>query len=190
MKNFWIEETFKYDGTQLRSLFAYLKYGVLGDSIVSWVGPCDVSLDHMVDGEDKRANARICGSKMLHFIVEKFDVNLTGAVFLQRLLAANAYELLLQMSPLLASSKLSWKREGDDLYWNDKKLSISIATSSPTSTLIHFAVNVSNEGTPVPTTSLEDLKVDAQDFSRRLMDLFTKEVATSVAATQKVHWVK
>lgn len=190
MKSLWIEETFKYDGTQLRSLFAYLKYGILGDSIVSWVGPCDVSLDHMVDGEDKRANARICGSKMLHFIIEKFDVNLLGAVFLQRLLAASAYELLLQSSPALQPSKLTWKREGDDLYWGDGKLSISIATASPTSTLIHFALNISNEGTPVPTASLEDLKVIPQDFALRLMDLFCREVATSVAATQKVHWVK
>ncbi|MEK6556365.1 MAG: DUF366 family protein, partial [Bdellovibrionota bacterium] len=43
MKQKWIEKEFKYDGTQLASLFNYLNYGIVGDSIVSWIGPCDIS---------------------------------------------------------------------------------------------------------------------------------------------------
>ena len=82
MKTHWCEDEFAYDGTQLRSLFAYLEYGHLGDSIVSWAGPCEISFDHMVDGEDLRDQSPIRGSKMLHFIVECFDTQLFGGVAL------------------------------------------------------------------------------------------------------------
>src|SRR6185436_3370832 len=87
MKTHWFEKSFKYDGSQLHSLFAYLETGLLGDSVVAWRGACDVSLDKMVDGEDFREKQKICGSDMIHFIVEKFPANLPMAVALQRLLA-------------------------------------------------------------------------------------------------------
>ena len=38
---------------------------------------------------------------------------------------------------------------GDDLYVGDRKLSISIAAPSPTSALIHFALNIDPTGAPV-----------------------------------------
>ncbi|HMN69679.1 MAG TPA: DUF366 family protein, partial [Bdellovibrionales bacterium] len=52
LKTKFIDTAEIYDGSQLVSLRSYLKHGLLGDSIVAWVGPCKVSLDHMVDGED------------------------------------------------------------------------------------------------------------------------------------------
>ena len=81
-------------------------------------------------------------------------------------------------------------REGDDIYWEGKKLSISVATKSPTSTLIHFAVNISNEGTPVPTCSLQDFKIAPEIFSKRVMEALCTEVQGMIEATQKVHWVR
>ena len=87
MKSLWLDQEFKYDGTQLHSLFGYLGHRVLGDSIISWVGPCEVSFEHMVDGEDLLAQSRICGSQMLHFIFEIFDQTLISGVFIQRVFA-------------------------------------------------------------------------------------------------------
>ena len=69
MKSMFIDKEFKYDGTQLRSLYAYLDFELMGDSVVSWIGACDISNEHMVDGEDLLLNAAICGDKMLHFII-------------------------------------------------------------------------------------------------------------------------
>lgn len=189
MKSKFLETNEQYDGAQLVSLRNYLKHHLLGDSIVSWVGPCDVHVDHMVDGEDLLAHARICGSSMLHFIVESFDTSLFAAVGLQRLLAS------IVKDELVAHAKnrdmaLSLVREGDDLYAVEKKLSISIATQSPVSSLIHFAINVSNKGTPVPTGSLEDLGVEAAVLARDVMVRFCREFAGIREATQKVRWVK
>ncbi len=181
MKTLFIDKEFLYDGTQLSSLFAYKNYGLLGNSIVSWVGECSVSFDHMVDYEDLRAQEKICGKKMLHFIVELFDKDLTHAVLLQRLFAATAHYEIQQS--ILSSQ---FKREGDDLFFKEGKLSISIASSSPVSQMIHFALNITNEGTPVKTSSLEDMNIPAKDISKKLMEKISQEYLSITEATQKV----
>lgn len=183
MTTYWIEKALKYDGSQLSPLFAYLNFGILGDSIVGWRGPCDVSLANMLDGEDKIAQAKICGSDMLHFVIEKFDCDLLGAVALQRLLAAMVLEALKLRVPHEAKSL---RRDGDDIYWGDKKFSISIATVSAVSAMIHFAVNVSNLGTPVPTCCLEDFNVAPESFAKQILSDLQSEVLGVVRATRKV----
>jgi hypothetical protein len=187
MKTLWIDKEFAYDGSQLKSLFAYLNFSLLGDSIISWQGPCDIPFEHMVDGEDVLAQSEIRSAKMLHFIVEKFETSLFSAVLMQRMLAALCLERLRELLPKMGSEL---RREGDDIYWQDHKLSISIATVSPVSALVHFAVNTSNENTPVKTCALSDFNLDVKDFAEKLMKLFETEINSSLIATQKVHWVK
>ncbi|MGE3759662.1 MAG: DUF366 family protein [Pseudobdellovibrionaceae bacterium] len=185
MKSRFLTVSEKYDGSQLVSLRNYLQHGILGDSVVAWIGACDVAVDHMVDGEDLVAGAEICGGSMLHFIVEKFDCTLLAAVGLQRLLAS------IVRDELAVSGAQGLVREGDDIYSADRrKLSISIATQSPVSSLIHFAVNVTNDGTPVKTLSLSDLKVEPRVFAEKIMAQFCDEVDSIVEATHKVRWVK
>ncbi|MDD4239045.1 MAG: DUF366 family protein, partial [Desulfotomaculaceae bacterium] len=72
----FIPETITYNGTQLSSHWAFRSMGLLGDSIVSFQGPCRVMLAEMVDLEDVRKNAPIFSHNMLHFIVEHFDMDL------------------------------------------------------------------------------------------------------------------
>ena len=129
MKTKWIEDEFLYDGSQLKSLFAYMKYGIRGDSCVAWIGGCDIPAEHMIDGEDLRANETIAGHRMVHFILEKFHTDLFSAVVLQRLFASIVKDVLATFSP-----QFPLRREGDDLYWGEQKLSISIATRSPVGT--------------------------------------------------------
>lgn len=172
-----------YDGEQLRSLYAYLTHGILGDSCVAWQGACSVDFAHMVDGEDLLAEATIAGSDMVHFIVEIFDQNLMSGVLLQRVFAGLVKDVLLEMSPV---KNLKITRTGDDLYWKGGKLSISIATQSPVSVMVHFAINVSNEGTPVQTSCLKDLKVDPKKFAEKCMQALKAEYSDSLMATRKV----
>ncbi len=186
----WIKDSFNYDGTQLRSLYAYLEHGLLGDSVVAWAGPCQIDFQHMVDGEDLLAQSPITGDRMLHFIVEKFDCPLWGAVALQRLMASLCQDLVAEMG-LVDKGCRDLRREGDDLYLGENKLSISIATQSPVSSLIHFAVNLTNEGTPVPTLCLQDLGVQGEsEFAEKLMDRLCQEVESITQATRKVKWVR
>jgi hypothetical protein len=184
MQTLWLNEKLHYDGSQLKPLFGYLNFGVLGDSVLSWRGSCDVSFEHMADGEDLIAESTIAGSDMVHFIVEVFDRELATGVLLQRIFAAIIKDLLVEMSRELEEHGVV--RDGDDLYWGDRKLSISIASRSSVSTMVHFAVNISNQGTPVKTGSLEDLGVDIHEFATAAMDALALEWNSVLKATRKV----
>lgn len=185
MQKKWINKEMIYDGSQLRPLFAYENYNLLGESVVSWVGPCDIPFDNMKDLEDVNAKSPIRGSRMLHFIIEVFHQSLFSGVCLQRLLASiikdEIQEILRQ-----SKSKIYLVRSGDDLYYQDQKLSISIATQGIISTQIHFAVNVSNLGTPVKTLSLEDLKIEPKFLAQKVMSVLAEEFSSVVDATKKV----
>lgn len=189
MKTFWSDERLKYDGSQLHSNFANTQFKVSGDSIVAWRGPCDVSLEFMVDGEDRDAGSKICGDDMIHFILEVSGFNLIGITALQRLFAAVAKDVVTGLSP---EKKLTaeMRREGDDLWFGKRKLSVSVATMSPNSAMIHFAVDVTNVGTPVPTISLDDLKINSYEFARIHMERFQKEFLGLYSASEKVSSIK
>lgn len=188
MKIKFISKKIKYDGSQLKPLFAYENLGVMGNSVISWVGECNVELNHMIDLEDKISHSKICGDEMLHFIIEIFDDSLLSAVCLQRLFASIVRDQI-----FLADKKLkplNFIREGDDLYLIKSKkrlkLSISIASKSAVSVQIHFAMNIVNSGTPVPTSCLGDFKIKPSSLAKAVMSAFTKEFDSVIDATQKV----
>jgi hypothetical protein len=124
---------------------------------------------------------------MLHFIVEEFGISLELAVTRQRLLAGIVFENILISSPQLASQL---RRSGDDIFVGDAKLSISIATVSPVSGLIHFAMNIVNDGTPVKTCALSDFKINSKTIAQQIAAAYINEVKTIKEACTKVHWVK
>lgn len=171
----------KYDGSQLRPLFNYENFGLKGDAMISWIAPTDVTLTHMVDFEDKIEESKICGDKMLHFMIEFFPANLSTGVLAQRMLASIIKDLITTKVP---AAKLT--RKGDDIYVGAGKLSISIASVSAVSTLIHFAVNITNKGTPVKTASLDDLKIKPDTFAKEVLKAFASEFEDVMWATQKV----
>lgn len=167
-----------YDGANLQSLYAYKTFNLNGPSIVSFCGPCRVD-EHLVDFEDKKNNAFIRSENMLHFIIEHFDIGLTETIFRQRLFIAIIKDLL----------PVGIKRQGDDLYWEDGKLSVSIATASPISTLIHIGLNISNRNTPVKTASLEQLRIFPEPFARAAMTAYQSELSDIAFARCKVRGV-
>lgn len=177
----------KYDGTQLAPHWIYRQFGLLGDAVVSFRGECEVKLTEMVDLEDVRANAPIYSREMLHFIIEFFDNDLEKAVYRQRLLVTTIKESLERRD-------LKVRRSGDDLFLKrsdgtNGKLSVSIATASPVSTLIHTGLNIISEGTPVPTVGLYDLSItgaEVTDLALEVLGRYTEEVADIWQARCKV----
>lgn len=185
MQTHYISKKITYDGSQLKPLYAYLNHGVLGNSVVAWTGPCHVSFENMKDGEDLIAKSPIKGSNMLHFIIETFGHDLFGAVVCQRLFASIVHDYLEKVAKKVLKGDLL-TRNGDDIYWKDKKLSISIASCSAVSTQIHFAMNISTKGTPVKTTSLEELGLEPKKVAQDIMGLWKTEFISVHMATQKV----
>lgn len=183
MKAKWLDATTAYDGSQLRAHWILRHTGLAGDAIVAFRGPCQVAEAEMADLEDLLGGPGIAGADMLHFITEVFDDgDLLRAVHRQRLFTALALDRL----RALVEPAADLRRDGDDLYVGSGKLSISIATRSLVSTLLHFAVNVTNEGTPVPTASLGDLGVDPEVFARSLLHAAVAEAESILAARAKV----
>lgn len=159
-----------YDGTQLRSHWIYESQGLLGNALVSFVGACDVTVENLVDLEDARQDRPIASREMLHFIGEFFDLTLTDTILLQRLLIT-----LLQQRVTEQANGLKLIRTGNDLYDGKFKLSVSIATASPVSTLLHAGINIMSEGTPVPTQGLADYGIATVPFAKQVLQDFKEE---------------
>jgi hypothetical protein len=155
-----------YDGRQLQPHWILRTTGIAGDALVAFRGPCRIPPEQIADLEDLLAGATIAGDDMVHFVWESFDaVDLRGAVLRQRLLAARAREILQTRTP----KARHLRRDGDDLWVGDRKLSISVAARSPVSTLIHFAVNVGTDGVPVRAIGLDALGVAPVEFAREML---------------------
>lgn len=82
---------------------------------------------------------------------------------------------------ILTEYGVQTKREGDDIFVDNGKLSISIASVSLSSAKIHFALNLEDKGTPddVETIGLFDIRVnDKQIFNNdNLLELINKTVS-------------
>lgn len=141
MKTLLIDKEIKYEGWQLCPHWIYKNFKIQGDAIVGFIGECEVKLSEMVDIEDVINNEPIYSKSMLSFISEQFNINLVEGVFRQRLLICKIKEAL---------EKRGFKifRNGDDLFYENKKLTVSIATKSATSVLIHTGINIDSEGAP------------------------------------------
>lgn len=170
MQTKFLDKEITYDGTQLRSHWNYEVADMLGDALVAFLGPCHVDVSHLVDLEDARHERIIKSRSMLHFIGEFFDRSLNETILLQRLLICQLQQRLMR-----EKDGMSLRRSGNDLYDGEFKLTVSIATSSPVSTLIHAAINIISEGTPVPTKGLRDYGIEPKAFARHLLADFAEE---------------
>ena len=124
---------------------------------------------------------------MVNFICEFFDQqppNIRIAYLRQRLLVMIFREILTEYG-------IETKREGDDIFVDGGKLSISIASVSLSSAKIHFALNLEDKGTPddVETIGLFDIKDEngVQIFSDdNLLDLINKTASRFIEELETI----
>jgi hypothetical protein len=196
MQSCFLSKPVHYTGAELAGHWIYKQTGLLGNAVVSFIGPCTVTLEDMVDLEDVRNNAPIYSPNMLHFIIEVFEGDLHGGVVLQRLFVSIIQEQLQKWHAKTgATTPLPLWRSGDDLYsgpeapsaseamphtppsLQPQKLSVSICTAGRTSILIHTGLNIDTEGTPVRTAGLrEDFHLtDIPAFAEACMEALISE---------------
>jgi len=185
VKTVRLDEEIRYTGEQLRSGWIEERAGLPGDAAVAFLGPCEVAREHMVDRVDLEAGARIASPRMVHVIVEHPGLDLDHITVRQRLLMALAGEIL---NGELGETLI--RRQGDDLFLRERKLSVSVATGSPVSGLIHAGFNVRGEGAPVAAVGLEDLGVSPRDFAERLLAAYRSEIESAQEAARKVKPVR
>ena len=184
MKTLFIDNEIKYEGWQLCPHWIYKNFKLQGDAIVAFVGECEVKLTEMVDIEDVINNEPIYSKLMLSFISEQFNVGLVEGAFRQRL-------LICKIKEALEKRGFSVTRDGDDLFFDNKKLTVSIATKSATSILIHTGVNIISEGAPIKASGLQsDMKIsDIKNLAQEIMVQYSEEIDDIVMASTKVRGV-
>jgi hypothetical protein len=180
----FIEQEIKYTGLELAPHWIYKKFHLQGDAIVAFCGECEVKLSEMVDIEDVINNEPIYSKNMLSFIVEHFNIGLIEGIFRQRLLITIIKESL---EKLLTPNSSLLTRNGDDLFINNKKLTVSIATKSLTSVLIHVGINIDPSGAPVDAIGLSSLNIDnISAFANEVMVKYSQEIDDIILASTKV----
>jgi hypothetical protein len=177
----YIDRPIAYTGKELRSGWIEERFGLKGDSVVSFAGSCSVRGRDLVDLEDLAAGKTVEGDRMLHFIAEIPGVDLPGIVFAQRLLCVIAKDVI-----EVGVGRQMLRRDGDDLYVGEGKLSVSVATVSPVSGLIHLGLNITTEGVPVEAACLEDLGMDYREIAPQILSKFAEEMESSLKASKKV----
>lgn len=175
-----------YSGHELSPHWIARQTGVFADSIVAFRGPCNVATGEMVDMEDRLQELRIEAKEMVHFLGEWFDGDLNLAIARQRLFIAGFGELV---GARLPAGLRVW-RKGNDLYivgeGEPKKLSVSIVTATPVSTLFHFGVNVDASGAPVRAVGLSALGIEVDALVAEALKVWGEEWASMTKARCKV----
>lgn len=179
----FIEKNIKYSGEELAPHWIYKNFHLQGDAIIAFCGECEVKLTEMVDIEDVINNEPIYSKNMLSFIIEHFNIGLIEGVIRQRLLICIIKEVLEKH----LDKNYSIHRNGDDIFIEGKKLSVSIATKSITSVLIHVGLNIDPSGAPIDAIGLDYLKVfDIKGFANEIMVKYTQEINDIILASTKV----
>lgn len=183
MKSIFIDKEITYTGKELSPHWIYRNFNVEGSAIAAFIGPVRVNLSEMVDIEDVINNEPISSDKMLNFIIEDFEIGLYHMVAVQRLFICIIKETLEEYG-------IKIKRSGDDLFYKGRKLSVSIATKSITSSLIHTALNIVKTGAPVEISCLEEMGIsDIKEFALNVEKKFTDEIKSMEFAKSKVRGV-
>ncbi len=179
-----IDKVIDYDGTQLRSHFVREITGIPGDGVMAFSGTCYVRGENLVDLEDAEASSSIVAHDMLHFICEHFQIPLTEMNYRLRLFITIIGEALSELAP-----ERTIRRDGDDLYEDNRKISVGIATVSATSALFHCGINIDPEGAPVPAAGLREFKVSPAELAERVLDAYQAECESIEFAVRKVRGV-
>ncbi|NHJ32312.1 MAG: DUF366 family protein [Asgard group archaeon] len=171
-----------YDGSQIKPLWALNKYGVSGSSLVIFRGSMKIPQDEMIDIQDiirekDLAEILISGDDCIHFIIEMFDdqpANLKVAYHRLHLLAFIVQKIVEE------EYEIGLVKKGTDLYHKEKKLNVAIATSSNSSTKIHFGINIVSTGVPdyVKAVGLYDINknIKLEKIAERISKEFITEI--------------
>lgn len=170
-----------YSGKELRSGWVAGRTGCGPDAAAGFIGPCHVANEDLVDLDDARAGTFIAAARMVHVIAElKCDID--AAVARQRLLVALLCECLEERDRPV-------RRDGDDVYYDDRKLTVSIAAPAADTCLIHLGINVDPDGAPVAAVGLAEMGIDPGELLASLLERFGAEMKACTYAAGKVRRV-
>lgn len=157
--------------------WAFKNFGLLGDSIVAFRGKIDVKREELIDLFELKRKSMLPDCLLLNFIVEHFGDDLGKAILRQRVLLSIAEEKIAHRIEGRLINRL-----GDDLFVQDRKLSITAVTVNPVSSKIHTGICISSSE-KCKFIGLKELNIDVDELSEVIVaqyradmhDLKTKE---------------
>lgn len=167
MKSLYVKEKIKFTGEQLEPHWTYKNFDILGDSILAFVGPCDLKEEYLVGVDHFKKKTQIKSEMMLHFLVEHFDQDLEKAILRQKLLMSILKD---KLNHRLGGDV--FQRWGNDIFEQDFKLTVSTVTRTPVSTKIHLGINISSKDVPVKAKGLSDYGIDPDDVAEVVMNQY------------------
>ena len=122
----------------------------------------------------KKQGKTIKGDDLIHFIVERFNspASMRLAYYMQRL-------LIVSIRDVLGKHGIKTTRNGDDLFVDDGKLTVSIASAGITSEKIHCGINITTKGTPldVRTAAISDMGIkDWKTVAKEIAEILSMEI--------------
>ncbi|CAB3288012.1 conserved protein of unknown function [Methanocaldococcus lauensis] len=168
----FVKDKLNYTGREIESLWAFKNFDVQKDNIVVFRGKMEVTIDNMKDLKDvkreKDIDIPIKSEDAINFVIEHFDnIDLKTIYLRQRLLVCITKEIIEDYC------NLKLRRDGDDLYYNNKKLSVCIACKGIVSSKIHLGINVKSKGAKhIEIIGLEDLGI--KDIDKIMKDIAIK----------------
>jgi len=179
MRHLKLPDHQSYNGSQIEPMWAFRQFQIKESNIVTWIGPMKIKTSKIIDYED--LNLEIKADEMIHFIIEHFDcqpADIRICYHRQRLFVTIVKDLL-------AEQGIVTERDGDDLYFQDKKLNVSVATCSQNCMKIHFGMNLKSEGTPkdVATVGLLECRIrldkeEVQDLIDQICKGYIREISS------------
>lgn len=173
-------ERIDYDGSQLSERWIYRNFGIEGDACVSFIGGCNVKPEYMADLEDLRDKREIKARLMVHFVSEIFSVPPMACPFVQRCFVSVLKEMIEEKTGIFL------KRVGDDLFFEGRKLTVSIAIPATVSSLIHIGVNVDGRGAPLEVSTIAELGISPEKFAEEGLERIRDEFSSSLRSLYKV----
>lgn len=167
MKSLYVREKMEFTGEQLEPHWTYKNFDILGDSILAFVGPCEVEQKYLIGVDHFKKKTQIKSEMMLHFLVEHFDQDLEKAILRQKLLMCILKD---KLNHRLGGDV--FQRWGNDIFEQDFKLTVSTVTRTPVSTKIHLGINISSKDVPVKAKGLSDYGIDPDDIAEVVMNQY------------------
>lgn len=152
--------------------------------MVYFMGKADVSKDGLCDIMDVIGNEPFIKGYMLHFVAE-----FPGTISDSEMILYQRRFITLFKQYIEEKTNIHLTQGGDDLYYQGRKLSVSIVAPSTINTyLMHAAFNINKpEDCPLDIAYLDEFtEISPDKIGREILQIFKNEIDTINFASKKV----
>ena len=124
----------------MKSHWALINFDLWGNSMVIFKGPMEIEPKDMIDLKEVKRDTVLPDGDLLHFVIEHFGDDMEKGVLRQNILVNIAEE---KLEHRLSDRKIL--RWGDDLYDEDRRITLTAVAQTPVSIKIHFGICIDSD---------------------------------------------